>query len=161
MTQTHEPEASVQHRQETTISAATVDHFPYFSRIILLILRTGFLQSGGVGHLLKPWMQFIRSVIFNAEVDRRQTFTSMVAAILNINLSVSLHEAWLTLKLIEVYVHAHPPADTAFRRLHVFLIQSLCSGQGITPEYFAKCPIFLALQPEILIILATNVVRLW
>lgn len=165
-----ESEATVQYRQDTTISAPTVDHFPRFSAIILFFIRAGCVHPAAALRVFDPWIRFIRSVIMNEEVDRRAVFVHMVDSLPYIDFSRQLQEALVAVKtvegLLEQHRQRHPDADLGaalahFQSFHALFVQALCSGRGFVPEYDQRCRQFLGALPPVSTTLARDVGRHW
>jgi hypothetical protein len=165
-----EPETPIQYRQDTTISALVVENFPRFSAALLSFAKFGMLSRERTPHLFLYWIQFIRSVILNEEVDRPQTFRKLLESIPFPDFSPLLYESMLNLKLIgglvSYHAFAHPdedctPLTSGYYSLQAAFLQTLASGNGDYTDLDAKSKSFLAVAPRISATLFAQIERLW
>jgi hypothetical protein len=162
---TKEPETAIQYRSDTTISAQIVEQFPKFSAIVLAFLRSGYLSRGLSPQLFHYWIQFIRSVILNEDLDRHAAFGKILEAVPFLDVSGILHEGWMNLKLIGGLVQffglKHPDAGLAasYYSLHTSFVQTLATGHISDLE--GKARNFLSIVPKVSVDLYTRIQAIW
>lgn len=94
-----EPEVPLKYRCDSSISAGIATCFPRFSVCLMSFLKSGIIKPPSPS-FFKRWLEFMRSVILNENLDRTTAFMKLLESIPLLDMSSILKDAIFNLKLI-------------------------------------------------------------
>lgn len=94
-----EPDIPLKYRSDASISAGIATYFPRFSVCLMSFLKSGIIKPPSPA-FFRRWLEFMRSVILNENLDRTAAFMKLLESIPLLDMSSILKDAIFNLKLI-------------------------------------------------------------
>ena len=106
-----EPDTPLQVRTSPSVTVQVVEQFPRFTICLMSFLKSGVIKRGLTPMFFKHWMEFVRSIIINEDVERKTSFAKLLESIPFLDFSRILQDALFNLKVIKSKLYF-------FQRLH-------------------------------------------
>ena len=165
-----EPDTPLQVRHNPSITVPVAREFPPFTICLMSFLKSGVIKRGITPMFFRHWMEFVRSIIINEDLERKASFSRLLESIPFLDFSEILQDALFNLKVIQsklyFFERTHKDKDCtkvirAFHDMHRAFIHGLVKASPLGFDLESKIQKFVKCSLDVSQDLYMEIQSLW